>query len=113
MALKLKSFETENGILIPEGYFKLNNISYITYLPDESDAVLVCDGSIYYNKETRNKGKQSLDIYISVQFPCLDKTINLFEYGYNKIKELVNNSTIEELENIDINLKLLKDATDC
>ena len=34
MALKLKSFETENGILIPEGYFKLNNISYITYLPD-------------------------------------------------------------------------------
>ena len=52
MALKLKSFETENGILVPEGYFKFNNVSYITYLPDESDAVLVCDGSIYYNKET-------------------------------------------------------------
>lgn len=113
MALKLKSFETENGILIPEGYFKFNNVSYITYLPDESDAVLVCDGSIYYNKETRNKGKQSLNIYISVQFACPDKTINLFEYGYNKLKELVNNSTIEELENIDINLKLLKDSTDC
>ena len=54
-----------------------------------------------------------MNIYISVQFPCPDKTINLFEYGYNKLKELVNNSTIEELENIDINLKLLKDATDC
>ena len=61
----------------------------------------------------RNKGKQSLNIYISIQLPCPDKTINLFEYGYNKLKELVNNSTIEELENIDINLKLLKDSTDC
>ena len=54
-----------------------------------------------------------MNIYISIQFPCSDKTINLFEYGYNKLKELVNNSTIEELENIDINLKLLKDSTDC
>lgn len=131
MALQVKKLAMPYGVEFSDVYFKLNRLSY-----NDEDGKLYFAGAFYLNKESRESGLQPIESGILCEVIDLpDKTVNLYEYVYNHIKEQaikISEMSDEEImrinkeaeyagiENgsfitgmINVSYKLFKDAIDC
>lgn len=131
MALLVKSITMPYGVEFNDVYFKINRISY-----NDETKELYFAGAFYLNRATREQGLQPIENGVLCEVINLeDKTVNIYEYVYNYIKEqaeAISQKTDEEiaLHNKQIqdasaenggpitglfnpNYKLFKDAIDC
>lgn len=96
MALMVKKLALPCGIELTDVYFKINRLSY-----NDEDGKLYFAGAFYVSKETRDAGCQPVETGILCEVVDLpDKTINLYEFVYNYIKEHakeISNMSEEEI----------------
>lgn len=71
------------GVEFSDLYFKLNSLSY-----NDETKELYFAGAFYISKETREQGLRPIENGVLCEILTLeDKTVNLYEYVYNYIKQ--------------------------
>ena len=131
MALKVKALAMPYGVEFNNVYFKINRVSY-----NDENRELYFAGAFYLNEETRQQGLRPIENGVLCEVITIeDKTVNLYEYIYNYIKQKaieVGEMTDEEIAEhnkavqaagmayngpitdlININYKIFIDAEDC
>lgn len=96
MGLLVKKLAMPFGVEFSDVYFKINRLSY-----NDEDGKLYFAGAFYVSQAARENGLQPLENGILCEVIDLpDKTVNLYEYIYNFIKEKaveVYNMSSEEI----------------
>jgi len=131
MALIVKKLAMPYGVEFTDLYFKINRLSY-----NDENKELYFAGAFYLNKQAREDGLRPVENGVLCEILTLeDKTVNLYEYVYNYIKEKakeVSEMTDEEIAErnkviqaagmthngpitdlVNPNYKLFLDAEDC
>lgn len=131
MALKVKALAMPYGVEFQDVYFKINRMSY-----NDENHELYFAGAFYLNEEARQNGLRPIENGVLCEVMKIeDKTVNLYEYIYNYIKQKaieVGEMTDEEIaahnkeieaagmayngpitDLININYKIFIDAEDC
>lgn len=83
MGLLVKKLAMPFGVEFSDVYFKINRLSY-----NDEDGKLYFAGAFYVSQAAREDGLQPLENGILCEVIDLpDKTVNLYEFIYNHIKE--------------------------
>ncbi len=83
MGFIVKKIKMPYGHEFKDAYFKINRLSY-----NDEKSELYFAGEFYVSKKTKEEGYQPLENAVLCELITItDKTINLYEYIYNYIKD--------------------------